>query len=388
MKIIHAGILSVSAIVLTVVGCSGAKANEDLTVVKVEIVNSTEIPIISELPGRVAATRISEVRARVSGILQERIFQQGSKVKQGDVLYKIDPKLFEVRVASARAVLQRAQAVQVNTKQIASRHEKLRERNIISGGELENSEAALKQAEAEVALAQASLQEAEINLGYTEVRAPITGVIGGALLTEGGLVTADSSQSLALIQQIDPVYVDFTQSSSEFLSLKRAKEKGELKTASSLEPRVELIMEDGSVYPQPGKMLFSSTSVDETTGKITLRAEFPNPKGELLPGQYARVRFEQSVSNEGIVIPQRSVVRTSNGEPQVFVVNDNVASPVSVVLGKVIDGKWVVESGLTDGDQIVVDGVQKVVPGKKLETERSDTKTEVRANVTRNSTGG
>lgn len=328
------------------------------------------VPVMSELPGRVAATRISEVRARVSGILQERVFEQGTLVRQGDVLYRIDPKLFRVRVASAEASLQRAKATRANAGQQLQRQKTLRDRNISSGVDFDAAAVAVAQTDADVALAEAALEEARINLSYTDVRAPITGIIGGALVTEGALVTADGTQNLALIQQVDPVYADFTQSSQELLALKRAVDAGQLESPAPGQARVELVFDDGSVYSQPGRLLFASASVDSTTGQVTLRAEFPNPEGDLLPGMYVRIRIEQAVRQRAITIPQRAVIRTPEGKAQVYVVSaDGIAAQRDIVLGRATSSGWIVEAGVTSGDRIVVDGAQKVQPGGKVSPE-------------------
>ncbi|WP_313601386.1 efflux RND transporter periplasmic adaptor subunit [Rhizobium sp.] len=328
------------------------------------------IPVVSELPGRVAATRISEVRARVSGILQERVFEQGALVKEGDVLYRIDPRLFKVRVASAEATLRRAEATRDNAKVQLERQKTLRERNVASGIDYDTAAVNLAQAEADVALQQAALEEAKINLEYTEVKAPITGIIGGALVTEGALVTADGTSNLALIQQIDPVYADFTQSAQDLLSLRRAVTDGKLASPAPGQASVELLFDGGDVYGEKGKLLFSSANVDSTTGQVTLRAEFPNPHGDLLPGMYVRVKVEQAVRQNAITIPQRSVLRTQDGKAQVYVVEaDDTAKLRDVELGQALDQEWVVESGLEAGEKVVVDGVQKVQPDAKVAPE-------------------
>lgn len=328
------------------------------------------IPVVSELPGRVAATRISEVRARVSGILQERVFEQGALVKEGDVLYRIDPRLFKVRVASAEATLRRAEATRDNAKVQLERQKTLRERNVASGIDYDTAAVNLAQTEADVALQQAALEEAKINLEYTEVRAPITGIIGGALVTEGALVTADGTSSLALIQQIDPVYADFTQSAQDLLALRRAVNDGKLASPVPGQASVELVFDGGDVYGEKGRLLFSSANVDSTTGQVTLRAEFPNPNGNLLPGMYVRVKIEQAVRQDAITVPQRSVVRTQDGRAQVYVVEaDDTAKLRDVKLGQALGQEWVVETGLSSGEKVVVDGVQKVQPDAKVAPE-------------------
>jgi membrane fusion protein (multidrug efflux system) len=322
-----------------------------------------DVPVVNELPGRVAATRVSEVRARVSGILQERVFEQGAAVKAGDVLYRIDPRLFRVRVASAEAALQRAKAVQANARQQLERQRALREKSLGTGIDLDTASVNLAQADADVAAAEAGLEEAKINLDYTEVRAPISGIIGGALVTEGALVTAEGSSSLALIQQVDPVYADFTQSAQALLDLKRAVGEGRLASAAPGQASVKLILDNGSPYEQPGKLLFANASVDSNTGQVTLRAEFPNPQRDLLPGMYVRVRIEQAVRQNAFTIPQRAVIRDESGNAVVYVVGaDNKAEARPVKLGQSLGSEWVVEDGLKQGETVIVDGAQKVQP--------------------------
>ena len=359
-------------LLVSMIGGAHAEENSDAPIPTVGVIKLTAhpIPVTSELPGRVAATRVSEVRARVSGILQERVFEQGSLVKQGDVLYRIDPRLFQVRVQSAAASLQRAKATQANAHQQLERQRALRKQNAATGVDFDTASVNLAQADADVALAAATLEEARINLEYTEVRAPITGVIGAALVTEGSLVTADGTSNLALIQQIDPVYADFTQSAQDLLALKRAVAEGRLESPGRGQARVELLFDGGDVYPLAGKLLFSNASVDPNTGQVTLRAEFPNAGRDLLPGMYVRVRIEQAVQKDGITIPQRAVTRTSEGKPQVFVIGvDGKAEARDVVLGQVLGTEWVVGSGLKEGETVVVDGVHKVQPGGKVVAE-------------------
>ncbi|MBG0511642.1 efflux RND transporter periplasmic adaptor subunit [Agrobacterium sp. MOPV5] len=362
--------MSMLAATLLLLGCNTALAQWGDTpppAVSVMTVQQEAVPVVNELPGRIAATRISEVRARVSGILLERVFEQGALVKEGDVLYRIDPELFRVRVESADAALQKAEATLANARQQLTRQLTLRQRNIASGVEYDTAEVTVKQAEADVAAARAALKEAKINLGYTEVRAPISGVIGGALITEGALVTADGTQNLALIQQIDPVYADFTQPAAELLRLKRAVERGELNSPAPGQVEVELLFDDGSSYEHRGRLLFSSASVDTTTGQVTLRGEFPNPKGDLLPGLYVRVKVAQAVLGKAISVPQRAVTRSMEGVAQVMVVGDgDVVQPREVKLGRATGTSWIVESGLQAGDRVIVDGTMKAEPGAKV----------------------
>ncbi|PWK74036.1 efflux RND transporter periplasmic adaptor subunit [Aminobacter sp. AP02] len=352
-------------------GCSDAKSSAEAqpaappppAVSVIDVVPET-LPILNELPGRIAPTRIAEVRPRVSGIVLERVFEQGSLVKEGDVLYRIDPALFRAQVASAEATLKRAQAVQLQARQQAERQGELRERNVSSGQQFDNAVAALAQADADVAIATAGLTTAQLNLDYAEITAPISGRIGRAMVTEGALVSANGPESLATIQQIDPVYADFTQSANELLRLRRALENGALTTAEAGGARVMLRLDDGSEYAHPGKLLFLEAAVDATTGQVTLRGEFPNPEGDLLPGMYVRVLIEQGIQQNAIAIPQQAIQRDAGGRSQVYVVNDeNLAELRTVRVGRVAGDRWVVEEGLKSGDKVIVEGFQKVRPG-------------------------
>ncbi|GAA4123505.1 efflux RND transporter periplasmic adaptor subunit [Aminobacter aganoensis] len=355
-------------------GCSDANSSSEpkpsapppSPVSVIEVVPEA-LPILNELPGRIAPTRIAEVRARVSGIVLERVFEQGSLVKEGDVLYRIDPALFQAQVASAEATLQRAQAVQLQARQQSERQSELRERNVSSGQQLDNAVAALAQADADVAIATAGLATAQLNLGYAEIKAPISGRIGRAMVTEGALVSANGPESLATIQQIDPVYADFTQSANELLRLRRELEDGALTNDEAGAARVGLRLDDGSEYAHPGKLLFLEAAVDAMTGQVTLRGEFPNPEGDLLPGMYVRVLIEQGVQQNAIAIPQQAIQRDSGGSAQIYVVNDkNVAERRQVRVGRVVGDRWVVEDGVEAGDKVVVEGFQKVRPGAEV----------------------
>ena len=324
------------------------------------------LPVINELPGRISPTRLAEVRPRVSGIVSERVFEQGSFVHQGDVLYRIEPAQFKVRAASAEATLARAKAAQMNAKVQLQRQQQLRERNISTGIELDNAITVAAQADADVAVAEASLAEARLNLDYTEVRAPITGTIGRAPVTEGALVSAQQD-IMATIQQLDPVYADFTQSSAELRRLKTQMVSGQLMATNANEARVQLLFDDGTQYDQPGRLLFSEASVDQTTGQVTLRGEFPNPNGELLPGLYVRIRIEQAVRENAIAIPQMAVQRDALGNAQVYVVReDGTAEMRTVKLGQTIGSRWLVDDGLKAGDKLVVTGAQKLFPNAKV----------------------
>lgn len=328
------------------------------------------IAIMNQLPGRIAPTRIAEVRPRVSGIVLERVFKQGGLVAQGDVLYRIDPEQFQVQVASAEATLQRARAVQLQARQLADRQTELRERNIASEQQLDNAVAALAQADADVAIARAGLAAAQLDLDHAEVKAPISGRIGRAMVTEGALVSGTGSENLATIQQLDPVYADFTQSANELLRLRRSLESGVLKSSEPGEARVRLQLDDGSEYAHAGRLLFSEAAVDATTGQVTLRGEFPNPDGDLLPGMYVRVLIEQGIQQDALAVPQQAVQRDTGGQAQIYVVSDdNVAELRTVRVGRIAGDRWVVESGLEAGERVVVEGFQKVRPGAPVTAE-------------------
>jgi membrane fusion protein (multidrug efflux system) len=326
-----------------------------------------DLPITNELPGRIAPTRIAEVRPRVSGIIVERVFTQGSLVKEGDVLYRIDPAPFQVQVDSAKATLQRAEAVQLQARQQEERQKDLRDRNVSSVQQFETAVAALAQADADVAAARAGLAAAQLNLQYSEVRAPISGRIGRAMITEGALVVTTAPENLATIQQLDPVYADFTQSASALLALRRALKLGALTSADPGEARVRLLLDDGTPYEHPGRLLFSEAAVDATTGQVTMRGEFPNPDGDLLPGMYVRILIEQGIQNNAIAIPQQAVQRDSSGASQVYVIkSDDTAELRAVVTGRSTGDRWIIEQGLKAGEKVVVEGFQKLRPAAKV----------------------
>jgi membrane fusion protein, multidrug efflux system len=332
--------------------------------VSVIAVKPERVPIINDLPGRIAPTRIAEVRPRVSGIVIKRIFEQGSLVRQGDILYKIDAAPFQVQVESARATLQRAQAAQLLARQQADRQKQLKAQNIASGQDLDSAVAQLAQADADVAAATAGLDSAELNLQYADVRAPIAGRIGRAMITEGALVSANETDPLATIQQLDPVYADFTQSSHDLLALRQALKKGLLESPAPGQASVHLLFDDGTEYKYPGRLLFSESTVDQTTGQITMRAEIPNPDGDLLPGMYIRVEIEQGVEQAALAVPEQAIQRDSMGRAQLYVVNkDNVAELRDVRLGRAVGQRTIVTEGLKGGDRVVVEGFQKIRPG-------------------------
>ncbi|WP_062762097.1 efflux RND transporter periplasmic adaptor subunit [Falsirhodobacter sp. alg1] len=338
------------------------------------------LPVVNTLPGRVAATRVAEVRPRVGGIVLERVFEQGSKVQAGDILYRLDPAQYSVQVASAQGTLARARASQSNAKSEADRQQELRQRRATSEQALDSAILALAQANADVTIAEAQLQDAQLNLDYTEVRAPISGTIGRATITEGALVSAQTDV-MATINQLDPIYVDFTQSTSEVLNLRRAMDAGQLAATASGQASVSLVYDDGSDYDHSGRLLFSDATVDETTGQITLRAEFPNPDGFLLPGLYVRVRIEQATRNDALAVPQMAIQRAGNGETSVFVIGEgNTVTPRKVTLGETIGNRWLVTDGLQPGERVVVEGAQKLRPDAQVVPEPYEPATAPSAN--------
>jgi membrane fusion protein (multidrug efflux system) len=317
--------------------------------------------LVTELPGRTEASRVAQVRARVAGILQKRLFREGSDVKAGQPLFSIDAEPFRATLASAQATQARAEANLMQAQAQAERYKPLAAANAISQQELVNAVAAQKTAEADVAVAKAAVTTARINVGYASVAAPINGRVGRALVTEGALVGQGEATPLAVVQQIDPLYINFTQSAAEVLRLRAAIASGQLKSSGSAESAaVSVLMEDGSVYPLRGKLLFSDLTVDPSSDQITLRAELPNPKGALLPGLYVRVRLEQAQAPTAVLLPQQAVARGNGGDTVQVVAVDGKVSTRPVKIGSAQAGQWVVLEGLQAGEQVMVDGFQKV----------------------------
>jgi len=330
--------------------------------VGVVVATPSDVGLLTELPGRLEASRVAEVRARAAGILQKRLFREGSDVKAGQPLFHIDPAPYLATAQSAQASLARAEANAVQAKALAERYKPLVEANAVSKQEYLNAVAAAKTADADIAVARASVQTAKINLGYASVTAPISGRIGRALVTEGALVGQGDATALAVIQQIDPMYVNFTQSANEVLKLRRAMEAGQFKRASGSDAAsVRIQLEGGTEYELPGKLLFSDLTVDSTTGQVTLRAEVPNPKGELLPGLYVRVKVEQAQASNAITVPQQAVTRTQQGDTLTVVGPDGKLSKRTVKITAAQNNQWVVTEGLKAGEQVMVDGFQKLM---------------------------
>ncbi|MGY3453361.1 membrane fusion protein (multidrug efflux system) [Bradyrhizobium sp. USDA 4353] len=336
----------------------------EVGVVKIE---SAPVTLTKDLPGRITSMRIAEVRPRVSGIVIERSFQQGAMVEAGAVLYRIDPAPFEVELEKARAALAKAEAVLYQADRQEDRLKSLLKGEATTQSQYELAVAAERQAQADVAAQKAAVAQAQLNLDWATVRAPISGRIGRALVTEGALVNPNETTHLATIQQLDPVYADFTQSVAELNQLRRDLAEGRLKSVSPEAARVRLVFDDGSIYKHPGKLLFSDVSVDPGTAKVTLRGEFPNPEGELLPGMYVRVQIEEAIDADGIVVPAQAVQRTTAGGSAVYVVNDEGRANLQPVrLGRPLNGGMLIEDGLKPGWRIVADGFQKFGPGSAV----------------------
>lgn len=334
--------------------------------VSIVVVKPQARAVVRELPGRIAPTRVAEVRPRVSGIVVERLFRQGSEVKAGEPLYRIDPRPFEVEVMANEAAVAKAEAVLQQAQQQARRVALLTSQRAAPEAENEKAVAGERQAHAEVEGRKAELARAKLNLDYATVRAPIDGVVGAALVSEGALVVQNET-NLATVQQLDPIYADFTQSVTEMNQLRRAFESGDLERIEADAAKVRLVLDDNTLYSLNGKLLFSDAKVDAHTGQVTLRGEFRNPKRELLPGMYVRVRIDQGLDSDAIAVPQQAIQRNGSGGSEVFVVKDDNRIAVQPVrTGSTQDGYWFVTDGLKAGDKVVVEGFQKFAAGDKV----------------------
>lgn len=323
------------------------------------------VPVITELPGRLEASREAQVRARVAGIVQKRLFAEGSDVKAGQPLFQIDASTYKATLDSVLAAQAKAEANLTQATALLERYQPLQAAKAISPQEFLNAQVAQRQAQADVAATQAAAQTARINLGYATVTAPISGRIGRALVTEGALVGQGEATQLAFIQQTHPLYVNFTQSANEVMNLKKALAQGKLKRAGGPQAAsVRVVLDDGTEYALPGRLLFADLSVDSTSGQVSLRAEVPNPDGALMPGLYVRVRLEQAQVDGGFLLPQQAVTRSAQGDTVMVVGADGMVAPRPVKLGGAQGNHWVVLSGLKSGEQVMVDGFQKMMNPK------------------------
>lgn len=349
-------------------GCKGQEQAQSQQAPEVTVVTIKQqtVPITTELAGRTSPYLVSEVRPQVNGIVQRRLFTEGSDVQAGMPLYQIDPATYQADLNSAAATLSRAQANVASARAKASRYRDLVGINAVSKQEYDEAVAAYKQAEADVASGRAAVDTARINLNYTRVVAPISGRIGKSTVTPGALVTANQANALTSIQQLDPIYVDVTQSSNDLLKLKRQLAEGQLQQAGANGARVKLILDDGTEYPQEGTLQFSDVTVDQSTGSITIRAVFPNPNHDLLPGMYVRAMLETAQKEQAILVPQQGVTRTPQGVATVLVVaKDGTVSQREIKTLSTIGDKWLVTSGLKAGEKVIIEGSQRVriIPG-------------------------
>ncbi|MBJ7498760.1 MAG: efflux RND transporter periplasmic adaptor subunit [Sphingopyxis sp.] len=334
--------------------------------VNIVTIRTQAVPNVIELPGRVQAYRTSEVRARVNGIVERRLFNEGSYVRAGTPLFRIDPRELIATANAARAQLARAQATAANARQVVARYQPLLADQAIGKQEYDAAVAAQRTAEADVAAAQANLESARLNLGYASVTAPISGRARRAEVTEGALVSAGQGTLLTTIEQIDRVYVNFGQSSSDLLATRRDMEAGKVNAPQIERVEVQLILEDGTAYPVTGHLDFFDLSIDEATGTAALRAEFPNPTSALLPGQFVRARIFAGDRADGVLIPQRAVKLAADNASVMVLDAKNVATPRPVKLGTMVAGQWAILDGLKPGDRVIVDGLQKVQPGQPV----------------------
>ncbi|MFP4540267.1 MAG: efflux RND transporter periplasmic adaptor subunit [Opitutales bacterium] len=361
-------VAAATSVALLLVGC-GEEAGEAPAAppptVEVLTVEPEETTLRRELPGRVHPFVVAEVRPQVTGIVEERRFTEGGLVEAGDVLYELDDATYRAERDRAAANLQRAEASLELARTSADRTRGLAETDAVSQQELDNALAGLRQAEADVAVARAALQSAEVLLGYTDITSPVSGRIGRSGVTEGALVTANQATPLATVQQLDPIYVDLTRSSSEMLRLRRALAEGDLEPGDGLP--VELLLEDGTVYEHAGEVAFSEAQVDPTTGSFLLRVVAPNPDHVLLPGMYVRAAVGLGVREDAILVPQQAVTRGPGGNSVVMVVRDNsTVESRAVMLGQTVDNRWLVEHGLLPGDRVVVEGLQRLRPEMRV----------------------
>jgi len=345
-------------------GPGGRRGGGGPVEVGVQAVQTQRAALTTELPGRTVAFRIAQVRPQISGIIQKRLFEEGANVRAGQPLYQIDPGTYQATHDSASAAVAKAEANALTAKLRYDRILKLADSGVVSQQDRDDVIANLRQSEADLATARASQRGATINLGYTRIVAPISGRIGTSEFTEGALVTTNQTAPLTIIQQLDPMYIDLTQSSSEVMRLRQQLESGVLKSDGAAKASVRLRMQDGSEYPLAGTLEFTGVTVSETTGAITLRVVMPNPKGQLLPGMYVRAVLEQGMSDTAILVPQRIVKRNDNGDPYVLIVDSqNKVEQRVLTTANVVGDSWLVTSGLTPGERLIVEGIQKIKIG-------------------------
>lgn len=339
-----------------------AASTPPIASVVVHVVKTAPFAVTTELPGRTSAFRIAEVRPQVDGIVLKRNFNEGSDIKAGSSLYQIDPATYQAAYDSAKGNVARAKAASEIAHLTVKRYQSLVGTQYVSKQEFDQAVANAKQADADLMSAQAAVESARINLAYTKVTSPIDGRIGKSSVTEGALVTNGQAAALATVQQLDPIYVDLTQSSNDFLQLKQAMEEGSL--TKNRTSSVKIVMDNGKTFPYNGKLEFTDVTVDESTGSVTLRAVFPNPNHQLLPGMFVRARVDEGIRPDAILIPQQSVTRTPRGDALVMVVNEqNKVETRPVVASEAIGNQWLIDSGLNPGDKVIISGMQHIKTG-------------------------
>lgn len=361
------------ALAILLSACDG-KAPPTLPPAAVTVVTlkSESVTLTRELPGRVTSSRVAEVRPQVTGIVQQRLFTEGALVKAGQALYQIDDATYRADASSARASLARAEATLVAARLKAQRSAELAKTHFISAQGNENDIAALRQAEADVAMAKAAVERSNVVLGYSRIVSPIAGRIGKSSVTQGALVTANQDAALAIVQQLDPIYVDLTQAGSELLQLRQQIAAGTLKGSTTLP--VALLLEDGSQYKHDGKLAFSEVSVDPGTGSYALRVVVPNPEHVLLPGMYVRAVLGEGVRENAVLAPQQGIARDPKGGASALLVNkEGKVEARSVKVSQAIGDKWLVEEGLAAGDKVIIEGLQKIRPGMPVQAAEAGT---------------
>ena len=362
------GFIIISCLML--IGCKDQKAGGPPPVPEVSFVTIKTRPVVTttELPGRTSAELIAEVRPQVGGIIQKRLFTEGSNVTAGQTLFQIDPALYQVALDNAKAALARSEAQLSTIKLRADRFKDLLVEKAVSQQDYDDADAALKQVQADIQYSKANVEAARINLKYTNITAPISGRIGRSNITEGALVTAHQPLALATIQKIDPMYVDVTQSTADILKFRRQLQEGQLSKNGETQ-HVRLILDDNSEYPLKGKLQFRDVTVDPTTGSVILRMVFPNPKGMLLPGMFVRAIIQEGVHKNAMLVPQQAVFRDPKGNPLTFVVDQNgKVEQRSLTLDRAIGDAWLVSTGMAAGERVIVEGLQKVRPGINVKT--------------------
>ncbi|KZX89228.1 efflux transporter periplasmic adaptor subunit [Erythrobacter sp. EhN03] len=360
---------------LLAAACSSADGPQEGQAIPVRTVTvaTTDLDNILELPGRVEPVRVAEVRARVTGIVQQRLYEEGTDVGQGQPLFRIDPAELRASYAQTQASLERARATAANANAVVARYRPLVAENAISGQEFDAAQAAAREANANVAQIQAQLRAASLQLGYTTVRAPIAGRAGRAAVTEGALVSQPEGTLMTRIEQISPIYVSFSQSATEVLQIRRAIAAGNLDLSPDDAVEVRLVFPDGTEYELPGLIEFLDFSVDEATGTVELRAEFPNPDGLLLSGEFVNARIYAGKKTGVIAIPQRAVSVADSGGTVMIVDKDGKAAVRPVELGELVGDKWIVTSGLKPGDRVIVSNLQKLQPGMPVQIANAPT---------------